>query len=55
MTVVPAMPAVSERVRALHARMTLEEKLAQLVGFWVDQGGEAVSYTHLTLPTNREV
>jgi beta-glucosidase-like glycosyl hydrolase len=42
-TVVPAMPAVSERVRALHARMTLEEKLAQLVGFWVDQGGEVVA------------
>jgi beta-xylosidase len=33
----------SERVLALHARMTLEEKLAQLVGFWVDQGGEAVA------------
>jgi beta-glucosidase-like glycosyl hydrolase len=42
-TVVPAMPEVSERVRALHARMTLEEKLAQLVGFWVDQGGEVVA------------
>ena len=33
----------SERVVALHARMTLDEKLAQLVGFWVDQGGEAVA------------
>ena len=43
MTVVPAMPEVSERVRALHARMTLAEKLAQLVGFWVDQGGEVVA------------
>lgn len=32
-------PAVSERVRALHARMTLEEKLAQLVGYWIDQNG----------------
>jgi hypothetical protein len=42
-TVVPAMPEVSERVRALHARMTLAEKLAQLVGFWVDQGGEVVA------------
>ncbi|WP_307494720.1 beta-glucosidase family protein [Cellulomonas humilata] len=33
------MPQVSERVRALHARMTLEEKLAQLVGYWLDQNG----------------
>ncbi len=40
---VPAMPQVSARVRALHAQMTLEEKLAQLVGFWVDQGGEVVA------------
>ena len=37
------LPVVSDRVRALHARMTLEEKLAQLVGFWVDQGGEVVA------------
>ena len=36
---VPAMPQVSERVRALHAQMTLEEKLAQLVGYWLDQNG----------------
>lgn len=33
----------SDRVVALLARMTLDEKLAQLVGFWVDQGGEAVA------------
>ncbi|WP_460633807.1 beta-xylosidase/alpha-l-arabinosidase [Leifsonia lichenia] len=33
------MPDVSERVRALHARMTLEEKLAQIVGYWLDQNG----------------
>ncbi|MEO7122970.1 MAG: glycoside hydrolase family 3 N-terminal domain-containing protein [Lacisediminihabitans sp.] len=33
------MPEVSERVRALHGRMTLEEKLAQLVGYWLDQKG----------------
>ncbi|RZS90024.1 beta-glucosidase [Motilibacter rhizosphaerae] len=39
----PAVPDVSPRVHALHARMTLEEKLAQLVGFWVDQGGGAVA------------
>ena len=37
--VVLAMPCVSERVRALHAQMTLEEKLAQLVGYWLDQDG----------------
>jgi beta-glucosidase len=34
-----AMPHVSERVRALHAQMTLDEKLAQLVGYWLDQNG----------------
>lgn len=34
-----AMPEVSERVRALHAQMTLEEKLAQIVGYWLDQNG----------------
>ena len=33
------LPAVSEHVRSLHARMTLEEKLAQLVGYWLDQNG----------------
>ncbi|MFD4960484.1 glycoside hydrolase family 3 N-terminal domain-containing protein [Microbacterium sp. NPDC058389] len=37
------LPAVSERVRALHAQMTLDEKLAQLVGYWVDQGDEVVA------------
>ncbi|WP_369370153.1 beta-glucosidase [Promicromonospora sp. Populi] len=40
---VRAMPEVSERVRALHAQMTLEEKLAQLVGYWLDQGGNVVA------------
>ncbi|WP_022882776.1 beta-xylosidase/alpha-l-arabinosidase [Gryllotalpicola ginsengisoli] len=29
----------SERVRELLAQMTLEEKLAQLVGYWLDQNG----------------
>jgi len=33
------MPHVSERVRALHSRMSLDEKLAQLVGYWLDQSG----------------
>ena len=31
--------AAEERVRALMARMTLEEKLAQLVGLWEGRGG----------------
>ncbi|ADG75932.1 glycoside hydrolase family 3 domain protein [Cellulomonas flavigena DSM 20109] len=35
----PVLPVVSQRVRDLHARMTLEEKLAQLVGYWLDQNG----------------
>ncbi|MFE1645978.1 glycoside hydrolase family 3 N-terminal domain-containing protein [Microbacterium sp. P01] len=33
----------SARVQALLASMTVEEKLAQLVGFWVDQGDELVA------------
>ena len=37
MSQLSAMPSVSARVRALHARMTLEEKLAQIVGYWLDQ------------------
>src|SRR5690625_7823623 len=40
---IPAMPVVSERVRALVADMTLEEKLAQLVGYWLDHGGQVVA------------
>ncbi|WP_265521765.1 glycoside hydrolase family 3 N-terminal domain-containing protein [Oerskovia flava] len=36
---IPAFPFVSATVRALHARMSLEEKLAQLVGYWLDQNG----------------
>ena len=34
---------VSERVRDLLAQMTVDEKLAQLVGYWVDQGDEVVA------------
>ncbi|MEV7874040.1 glycoside hydrolase family 3 N-terminal domain-containing protein [Microbacterium sp. NPDC089188] len=34
---------VSARVRDLVAEMTLDEKLAQLVGYWVDQGDEVVA------------
>ena len=36
-------PGVSPRVQALVAEMTLDEKLAQLVGYWVDQGDEVVA------------
>lgn len=39
----PRSTAPSERVSALLASMTLEEKLAQLVGFWVDKGDELVA------------
>jgi beta-glucosidase-like glycosyl hydrolase len=39
----PPLPPVSERTRALHARMTLDEKLAQLVGYWVDKGDDLVA------------
>ncbi len=42
-TAIPAMPDVSPRVRELAAGMTLEEKLAQLVGYWIDQGGNVVA------------
>lgn len=37
------LPRLSPRVEALLAEMTLEEKQAQLVGFWVDQGDEVVA------------
>jgi len=40
---IPAFPIASERVAALLAQMTLEEKSAQLVGYWLDQGGEVVA------------
>ena len=39
----PAAPQVSDRVRDLLATMTLEEKLAQIVGFWEKSEGEAVA------------
>ncbi|WP_396652479.1 beta-glucosidase, partial [Microbacterium sp. ISL-103] len=39
----PGSAGQSSRVEALLARMTLEEKQAQLVGFWVDQGDEVVA------------
>ena len=42
MTLSPALSA-SERVLGLVHRMTLEEKLGQLVGFWIDQGDEVVA------------
>lgn len=40
---IPAYPAASPRVADLLSRMTLEEKTAQLVGYWLDQGGDVVA------------
>ncbi|MDQ0615132.1 beta-glucosidase-like glycosyl hydrolase [Microbacterium sp. W4I4] len=40
---IPAFPIASDRVGALLAQMTLEEKAAQLVGYWLDQGGDVVA------------
>ncbi|WP_144795833.1 glycoside hydrolase family 3 N-terminal domain-containing protein [Microbacterium paludicola] len=40
---IPAFPIGSERVAALLEQMTLEEKAAQLVGYWLDQGGDVVA------------
>ena len=37
------LPAASERVRRLLSEMTLEEKLAQIVGYWVDKGDDNVA------------
>lgn len=40
---IPAFPRATPRVADLLSRMTLEEKVAQLVGYWLDQGGEVVA------------
>ncbi|MFJ4046217.1 glycoside hydrolase family 3 N-terminal domain-containing protein [Microbacterium sp. NPDC089987] len=40
---VPAFPAASPRVTELLAQMSLDEKAAQLVGYWLDQGGDVVA------------
>ena len=42
-TALAGRPAASQRVRDLLERMTLEEKLAQIVGFWDKGDGEAVA------------
>lgn len=44
-TVLPQTPELrlSARVEALLEQMTLDEKQAQLVGYWVDQGDEVVA------------
>ncbi|MDR2703797.1 MAG: glycoside hydrolase family 3 C-terminal domain-containing protein [Cellulomonadaceae bacterium] len=39
----PYWPQVSQRVADLLGKMTLEEKLAQIVSFWPDQGGNVVA------------
>ena len=51
---VPALPDVSERVHDLVARMTLEEKLAQIVGYWLDQGGNVVAPMQGEMTTGSE-
>jgi beta-glucosidase-like glycosyl hydrolase len=51
---VPALPEVSERVHDLVARMTLEEKLAQIVGYWLDQGGTVVAPMQGEMTTGSE-
>ncbi|WP_460797292.1 beta-xylosidase/alpha-l-arabinosidase [Microbacterium sp. GXF0217] len=40
---IPAFPTPSARVADLVAQMTLEEKAAQIVGYWLDQGGDVVA------------
>lgn len=40
---IPAMPQVSQRVADLVAQMTPAEKIAQIVSFWPDQGGNVVA------------
>ncbi|WP_300267014.1 glycoside hydrolase family 3 N-terminal domain-containing protein [Microbacterium sp.] len=40
---IPAFPVASPRVAELLARMSIEEKVAQLGGYWLDQGGEVVA------------
>jgi beta-glucosidase len=42
-TVIPAFPQASARVQSLLSQMTLEEKAAKIVGYWLDQGGEVVA------------
>ena len=47
MTEVPTLAGVRteprERIHEILAQMTLEEKLAQIVGFWEKEDGEAVA------------
>jgi len=38
-----SQPHVSDRVKQLHAQMTFEEKIGQLVSYWVDRGDEVVA------------
>ncbi|MBD8012101.1 glycoside hydrolase family 3 C-terminal domain-containing protein [Microbacterium sp. Re1] len=40
---VAAFPTASARVSRILAEMTLDEKAAQLVGYWLDQGGDVVA------------
>lgn len=42
-TTTDLLSPTTARVESLLAQMTLEEKISQLVGFWVDQGAEVVA------------
>ena len=51
----PAGAAASDRVLGLLAQMTLDEKLAQLVGFWETSDGEAVAPLQGEFGVNRRL
>ena len=51
---VPSGERASDRVRALLADMTLDEKLAQLVGYWVDRGSDDVAPMQGTMSPSGE-
>ncbi len=50
----PALPPVSNRVSQLLTQLTLDQKLAQLVGFWVDQGTEVFAPMQGEMATSSE-
>ncbi|GAB2984251.1 beta-xylosidase/alpha-l-arabinosidase [Frigoribacterium salinisoli] len=50
----PGGERASDRVRALLADMTLDEKLAQLVGYWVDRGTDDVAPMQGTMSPSGE-
>lgn len=50
----PTLPPVSDRVSHLLANLTLDQKLAQLAGFWVDQGTEVFAPMQGEMATSSE-